>query len=60
LRKAYGDAVDTDRVMKSELVIGTQGQWLTAFKAFPPMPKAKEIWTLWMVEQLCRPALKTA
>ena len=58
LRKAYRDAVDTNHVMKSNLVIGTPGQWLTAFREFPPFPKNKETLSLPWVQELCRPAVK--
>ncbi len=57
LRKAYRDAVDTNRVMKFNLVFGTPGQWLTAFAKFPRFPKNEEALTIPFVQQLCRPAV---
>jgi hypothetical protein len=58
LRKAYRDAVDSNHVMKSNLVIGTPGQWLTVFREFPPLPKNEETLSIPWVQELCRPAVK--
>ena len=58
LRKAYRDAIDSNRVMKSNLATGTEGNWVQAFKAFPTLKPNKVALTLWMVRALCRPAVK--
>jgi hypothetical protein len=58
LRKAYRDAIDSNRVMKSNLATGTEGNWVLAFKAFPALKPNKEALTLWMVRALCRPAVE--
>jgi hypothetical protein len=58
LRKAYRDAVDSNHIMKTNLVFGTPGLWLTVFRQFPRMPENKEVLTIPWVEQLCRPAVR--
>ena len=59
LHKAYRDAVDSNRVMKSNLVQVTAGNWVSAFKPFPDLKPNKRALTLWMVKALCRPAVKS-
>jgi hypothetical protein len=58
LRKAYRDAVDSNHIMKAELVFGEPGQWLTPFERFRRMPETKEALTIPWVQQLCRPAVR--
>jgi hypothetical protein len=58
LRSAYRDAIDSNRVMKSNLVSGTPGQWLTAFARFGRHADNKEALTLPVVQELCRPAVQ--
>ena len=57
LRKAYRDAIDTNKVMKAQLVVGAAGQWLTPFAKFPHKPNQLAL-TMPMVVELCRPAVK--
>ena len=58
VRKAYRDALDTNRVMKFNLVYGTSAEWLTAFTKFPRYPRNDEAPTLPFVKELCRPAVQ--
>jgi hypothetical protein len=58
LRKAYRGAVDSNRVMKSNLLTGYDGNWVQGFKAFPGLKPNKVALTLWMVKALCRSAVK--
>jgi hypothetical protein len=58
LRHAYRDALDSNRALKSNLVFGTPGQWLTAFEQFPRMPQNKAALQIPWVRDLCRHAVK--
>src|SRR4051794_18866765 len=58
LRKAYRDAVDSNRIMKASLVAGPEGAWLNPFVDFKQLHPNKVALTLWMVRALCRPAVK--
>ena len=58
LRKAYRDAIDSNRIMKASLVVGPEGAWLNPFTGFKQLRPNKEALTLWMVEALCRPAVR--
>ena len=58
LRQAYRDAVDTNRVMKYNLVIGSPELWLTAFAKFPRYPPNKDALKLPFVKELCQPAMQ--
>jgi hypothetical protein len=58
LRRAYRDAIDNNRTMKTGLVADVEGEWLTAFKNFPPLPQNKAALTIPAVRDLCRPAVR--
>jgi hypothetical protein len=58
LRHAYRDAVDTNRVFKTNLVFGRPDQWLTAFEKFPRFNENTTALDVPMVQDLCRPAVK--
>lgn len=58
LRGSLRDAVDSNRIMKTNLVFGTPGEWLTAFAKFPRRPLNEEVLTLPFVKELCRSAVK--
>jgi hypothetical protein len=58
IRGAYRDAVDSNRIMKSNLVAGRPGTWLAAFTKFRRYPDNKDALTLPTVQELCRPAVK--
>ena len=58
LRNAYRDALDSNRLLKFNLVFGTSGQWLAPFARFPRMPQNKDALRIPMVQDLCRPAIK--
>ncbi len=59
LRAAYRDAVDTNRVMKTNLVFATPDQWLTAFGRFSRRPDNTEALTFPAVRELCQPAVQS-
>ena len=61
LRKAYDGVVDNNVSMKANLRSDRDGQWLTAFAAFPQPDKAslrEALRGLPYVQKLCRPALR--
>ena len=58
LRKAYRDAVDSNRSMKYNLVIGAHELWLTPFAMFPRFPPNKDVLKLPFVHELCEPAVQ--
>ena len=61
LRKAYDGVVDNNSSMKANLRSDRDGQWLTAFAAFPPPDKAallEALRSLPYVQKLCRPVLR--
>lgn len=58
LRRAYRNAIDNNRTMKGGLLADTDGEWLTPFKHFPPLPPNKAAFTVAAVRDLCRPAVK--
>lgn len=60
LRKAYDGVVDNNASMKANLKSERDGQWLTAFAAFPQPDTAAlrdDLRSLPYVQNLCRPAL---
>ena len=57
LRKAYDDAVDSNVSMKTNLVIGRNGNWLTPFTKFPRQPINRRALELPSVRELCSTAL---
>ena len=57
LRRAYRQALDSNRTMKADLVFGTPGQWLTPFEHFARMPENKAAFTIPAVRDLCREAV---
>lgn len=60
LRKAYDAVADNNISMKANLRSEQEGQWLTAFAAFPQPDRAslvKALRSLPYVQNLCRPAL---
>ena len=58
LRKAYRDAVDSNRIMKADLVTGPEGAWFNPFVGIKGLHPNKGALTLWMVRALCAPAVK--
>ena len=58
VRRAYQNALDSNRAFKANLVFGTSGQWLTPFAHFGRFPDNKAALTIPMVQDLCRPAVK--
>lgn len=58
LRHAYRDAVDTNRVFKTNLVFGTADEWLTPFEQFARFPENKAALGIPMVQDLCKRAVK--
>jgi hypothetical protein len=58
LRRAFRDAVDTNRTMKGNLAFDRPDQWLTPFAKFGPLPENKEALLIPWVRDLCRPAVK--
>ena len=58
LRKAYRDAVDSNRIMKFNLVAGTPDLWLTAFAKFPRFSPNDEVLRMPFVHELCQPAVQ--
>jgi hypothetical protein len=61
LRKAYDGVVDNNASMKANLKSDLEGQWLTAFAAFPEPDRAslmQALRSLPYVQKLCRPALR--
>ena len=56
LRRAYRDAVDSNRLMKVNLLSGPSGYWTAPFAPFPVMPLNKKALTIDVVQELCRPA----
>lgn len=61
LRKAYDGVVDNNISMKANLRSDLDGQWLTAFAAFPPPDPAElrdALRSLPYVQKLCRPMLR--
>jgi hypothetical protein len=58
LRRAYRDAIDNNRTMKTGLRADVDGEWLTVFKQFPPLPPNKAALTIPAVQELCRSAVK--
>ena len=58
LKRAYRDALDSNRTLKFDLVLGTDGQWLTPFKSFPRIPLNPRALTTPTVQDLCRAAVK--
>jgi hypothetical protein len=57
LRKAYRDAVDSNKVMSANLGLGTEGNWMQPFAHVRGLKPNKVALTLWMVKALCRPAV---
>ena len=58
LRRAYRDAVDTNRALKGNLAFDTPDEWLTPFAKFRPLPENKAALAIPWVQDLCRPAVK--
>jgi len=58
LRRAFRDAVDTNRTMKGNLAFDRPDQWLTPFAKFGPLPENKQTLLIPWVRDLCRPAVK--
>ena len=58
LRGAYRNAVDSNRIMASNLAFGRPGTWLTPFAKVPRQPDNREALTLPFVQELCRPAVR--
>ncbi|HEV2595224.1 MAG TPA: hypothetical protein VGU01_08515 [Sphingomicrobium sp.] len=58
LRKAFRDAVDSNRVMKANLVFGKSGEWFNPFRSLPGLKPNRATLNLWMVKALCQPAVK--
>ena len=58
LRRAYRDAIDTNRTLKDNLAFDRPDQWLTAFAKFGPPPENKDALTVPWVQDLCRQAVK--
>ena len=61
LRQAYDGVVDNNASMKANLKSEREGQWLTAFAAFPGPNMAElrdDLRSLPYVQKLCRPVLR--
>ena len=58
LRRAYREAVESNRIMKIGLVADRPGVWLTAFAKFPRLPDNKDALAHPFVQDLCRPAVR--
>ena len=57
LRKAYRDAVDTNRIMKSQLTFGSGG-WLHAFSSFGSFEANTKVLSFPAAQELCKRAVK--
>lgn len=58
LRRAYRDAVDSNRLMKSNLLSGRSPFWLVPFAPFRRMAENKKALTDDVVQELCRGAVR--
>ena len=54
---AYQDALDSNRVMRTNLVPNYKDGWLSSFNSFPPVPVNRDELTYPLTRDLCKAAV---